>query len=110
VKFLKEFVTKNLEQKQNGNEGIGSINDTLLVQPTYLIAHSKDTYSILHETIKAFMHAQEVCVHYLLMLIAMTFNVGLFLAIIVGTFFGYLIFSVVRKHAMMKTLTPTGHC
>lgn len=41
---------------------------------------------------RAALRAVQFAVSYLLMLIAMTFNVGLFFALVVGVFFGNLVF------------------
>lgn len=48
---------------------------------------------------RALLHTVEVALGYFLMLIAMTYNMGLFLAVLVGFFLGNLFFSRYRKYA-----------
>jgi len=49
------------------------------------------------EISRAVFHMVDIFVHYTLMLVAMTFNAGLFFAIIVGSGTGVLIFSFFKK-------------
>jgi hypothetical protein len=51
------------------------------------------------DLLRALLHACEVLLGYSLMLIAMTFNVGLFLAVVVGAFLGSFLFARYRAYA-----------
>jgi len=48
---------------------------------------------ILHDIPRAFLVMIETGIGLILMLVAMTFNVGLFFAVLIGAFFGSLIFA-----------------
>lgn len=60
------------------------------------VQEARQTYgrwhSVGHRLTDAGLYMAQVTVSYLLMLIAMTYNIGLFMAVIFGLGFGYLLF------------------
>jgi hypothetical protein len=85
LKVLTEYIDDKLtksEEKQN-DEYI-NINNSLGEHPM----PRKSSFKFFHELTRSILYTIALLLHYFLMLISMTFNVGLFIAIIAGAFFG----------------------
>ena len=67
------------------------------------------TISMTMHIVQSFLHMLQVGVAYILMLIAMLFNVWLFLAVVVGSGIGYFIFAKV-KHLSSPFRESNDHC
>jgi hypothetical protein len=77
------------------------------VQQFLLLVASE--YCSVHHILQSWLHVVQVGVAYLLMLVAMTFNGWLFLAVCFGAGLGYFIFGKCRK-SFSDFRTQSEHC
>lgn len=89
-----KFVRLKLERKWAENSSYMKINtnDHNKLDESSEVHENRNSFKIQVEIPRAFLQAIEMTWGYFLMLIAMTYNVGLFGAVIAGTFVGSLLF------------------
>lgn len=102
LKYLREkmfYDAHKLEQLQQDKEG--STQNLRAAQKPL-------RQQILNKThiLQTLLHMLQVAVSYLLMLIVMTYNVWLFLAVVLGASTGYFLFGWIRNRAV----DVTEHC
>lgn len=109
LKLVSQIVEDKLNNREKQqNDDYININNSLLGPEAQ--TYNRPTYVFWHELTRSLLYALCLLLHYFLMLISMTFNVGLFIAIILGAFFGHLITSIVKKvHGIQDNGTSHHH-
>jgi hypothetical protein len=101
LKVLRAFLQNRIQNKvqeghyRSSQESFSpSMEDNILAPSPPRHQMSRRTAIILHHILQSFLYLIQVALGYLLMLVSMTFNVWLFISIIIGAGLGYFFFNL----------------